>query len=250
MKRYKDIFCGNTALVTGGAKRIGRDISLELARMGCNILVHYAQSSLEAQKTVEKAKGYGVQAFAFQADLSNPEEAEELLSKTFDKMGKVHYLINNASTFDQGTVADISWKNLQSSLAVNTFAPFVLTRNFAAQKIKSVVVNILDTRIFSYDKEHIAYHLSKRALYSVTRMMAYEYAPSLRVNGVAPGIILPPAGHGVEWLQKYKYTNPLESYGSVEDISDAVLFLLASDFITGEVICVDGGRHLKNNFYG
>ncbi len=250
MKRYSETFRGSNALVTGGAQRIGRAISLELARMGANVIVHYSTSEDEAKETVAQVSKLGVKSYAVAGDLENTAEAEGILYRAVDLLGPIDYLINNASSYIESTLETTSLAELSQSMAVNTFSPLFISRAFAKQGIHSAIVNILDTRIYSYDREHIAYSFSKRSLFTLTKMLAFEYAPHLRVNAVAPGIILPPKGKGVEWLEKLKFTNPLNSYGSVEDISDAVLFLLASDFITGEVLKVDGGRHLINNFYG
>ncbi len=250
MKRYSESFSGRNALVTGGAKRIGRAIALELARMGVNVIVHYSESKREAEDTVMHVLEHGVNGFLLECDLRDSAEAEGLLLRAVDLVGPIDFLVNNASNYIESTLETTTLPDLRESIAVNAFSPLLISRDFAKQGIKSAIVNILDTKIYSYDRNHVAYSLSKKALFSITKMMAFEYAPHIRVNGVAPGIILPPAGQGVEWLEKFKHTNPLGCYGSVEDVTDAVLFLLASEFITGEILCVDGGRHLKNNFYG
>ena len=250
MKRYSESFKGRTALVTGGARRIGRAIALELSQLGVDVVIHYSKSKDDAEDTVQKIRANGVKGYALQSDMNNFEESEGLLYRSVKLIGPIDFLINNASNYFESTLETITPKNLQDSMSVNTFSPLLISRAFARQGIKSVIVNLLDTRIYSYDREHVAYSLSKKSLFALTKMLAYEYSPHLRVNAVAPGIILPPEGQGVEWLERFKHTNPLGSYGSVEDVTDAVLFLLASEFITGEVLRVDGGRHLKNNFYG
>ncbi len=250
MKRYSETFRGRNALVTGGAQRIGRAISLELARMGANVIIHYSSSEEEAQETVAQVRKIGVKSYVVACDLEKPNKAEGLLYRAVDLLGPIDYLINNASNYIESNLETTSLDDLSQSVSVNTYSPLFICRAFAKQGIHSAIVNLLDTRIYSYDREHIAYSLSKRSLFTLTKMLAFEYAPHLRVNAVAPGVILPPKGKGVEWLEKLKFTNPLNSYGSVEDISDAVLFLLASEYITGEVLKVDGGRHLVNNFYG
>ena len=250
MKRYSESFKGRTALVTGGARRVGRAIALELSQLGVDVVIHYSESKDDAEDTVQKIRANGVKGHALQGDLKNFEESEGLLYRSVELLGPIDFLINNASNYFESTLETITPKDLKDSMSVNTFSPLLIARAFARQGIKSAIVNLLDTRIYSYDREHVAYSLSKKSLFALTKMLAYEYSPRLRVNAVAPGIILPPEGQGVEWLEKFKHTNPLGSYGSVEDVTDAVLFLLASEFITGEVLRVDGGRHLKNNFYG
>jgi hypothetical protein len=109
---------------------------------------------------------------------------------------------------------------------------------------------MLDTRAFDHDPRHFAYHLSKRTLFSLTRIMAAEFAPKIQVNAIASGLILPPEGKDESYLASLAHTNPMQRYGGPRDITEAVLFLLRSTFITGQVIHVDGGRHLKGAFYG
>jgi pteridine reductase len=113
-----------------------------------------------------------------------------------------------------------------------------------------VIINMLDCRITDYDRQHAAYHLAKRALFTLTKMLALEFAPGLRVNGVAPGLILPPAGKDRSYLEKLKSTNPLNAIGTVEQVVEAVRFLVNNEFITGQVIFIDGGRNLLSNTYG
>ncbi|HNR34300.1 MAG TPA: SDR family oxidoreductase, partial [Candidatus Hydrogenedentes bacterium] len=133
---------------------------------------------------------------------------------------------------------------------LNALAPFLLGRCLAAQKRPGGIVNLLDARIADYDREHASYHLSKRLLFTLTRMMAVEFAPCVRVNGIAPGLILPPEGKDESYLAQLAATNPLNRYGSPDDVAEAVLYLLRSDFVTGQVIFVDGGRHMRGGMYG
>jgi NAD(P)-dependent dehydrogenase (short-subunit alcohol dehydrogenase family) len=124
-----------------------------------------------------------------------------------------------------------------------------LSRRLAAQKRAGSIVNLLDARMLDYDRQHLSYHLSKRALWDLTRIGAIEFAPLIRVNAVAPGLVLPPTGKDTEYLEKLKHTNLLNRYGSPEDVARAVLFLIESPFITGQVIFVDGGRHMRGRVY-
>jgi len=125
-----------------------------------------------------------------------------------------------------------------------------LSRALAAQGRSGQVLNLLDCRILSYDAEHAAYHLSKRMLFSLTRMLALELAPRLRVNAVAPGLILPPPGRDEAYLQALARTNPLQRHGGAGDVVRAALFLMQSGFVTGQVIYVDGGHHMTGRTYG
>lgn len=250
MKNYNEIFEGRTALITGGGKRLGRAMAMELATHGCTVVVQYNTSKAEAERVVSDIRARGQKAWALQADLNLGDQVEGLLLRAVALCGPLDFLINNASSYERSNIDDFTMESFTETLQLNTYAPVQLCRAFAGQKRKGAIINMLDTLIHSYDREHVAYHLSKRLLFSFTKILAWEYAPHIRVNGIAPGIILPPKGEGKEWLEKLRHTNPLDAYGTVEDITDAALFLFASEFITGEVIHIDGGRHLKNHFYG
>jgi len=145
---------------------------------------------------------------------------------------------------------DFSLDELTSNVQVNALAPLVLAREFAKQGRPGDIINLLDARVTDYDQEHAAYHLSKRMLFTLTRMMALEFAPEIQVNAIAPGLVLPPPGKDAEHLKARVKDNPLQRHGDVEDVVDALLFLLRSDFITGQVIFVDGGYHMKGSTYG
>lgn len=251
MKNPHEQFAGRRALITGGSRRIGRAIALELAAAGCNVLIHCYHSEDEAGQTAQNARDLGVDALVLRANLNNRQESEGLILRAVKETGPIDFLINNASIFPHNTIDSFTFENLIENIQVNAYAPLQLMRAFFNQQQQGgAIVNLLDTRILSYDREHIDYHLSKRMLHTLTKIAAVEFAPGVRVNAVAPGLILPPAGEDMSWLEKLRHTNPLQSYGSVEDISDATLFLLGSEFITGHVLYVDGGKHLQRNFYG
>ncbi|MBM3240840.1 SDR family oxidoreductase, partial [Candidatus Poribacteria bacterium] len=184
------------------------------------------------------------------ANLRESVEAENLLPQAVDVAGQIRILINSASIFTPSRLIDFTWEALADNVQVNAIAPLLLARAFAAQRCEGTIVNFLDTRFTEYDKEHAAYHLSKRMLFTLTRMMALEFAPAIRVNAIAPGLILPPPGKDMAYLESLAPTNPLQCIGSPKGITDAVLFLLRSEFITGQVIFVDGGYHLKGCVYG
>ena len=241
---------GKTALVTGAAKRIGRAVALALAQHGAHVVIHYHTSQQEAQSTAEEARSYGVKAWIIQADLNDLAQTEAMISELPTEIKRLDILINSASIFPQDRVTDFSAAAFQQNMTVNALAPLWLARAFARQTQAGDIINFLDTRILDYDEKHAAYHLSKRTLFTVTRMLSREFAPDIRVNGVAPGLILPPPGEDKEYLEQLKQSNLLQRVGTLDDITEAVLFLLRSDFITGQIIYVDGGRHLKGAMYG
>ncbi len=241
---------GKTALVTGAAKRLGRSVALALAENGANVLLHYNGSDREMSLTAEIARAMGVRVWPIRADFSLPDGADTLFKAAAAAAGRMDILVNNASIFPTDRLDGAIWEGLAENLKVNAWAPMALTRAFAAQGHQGAVVNLLDARIHDYDSEHLSYHLSKRMLHSLTRMAALEYAPKVRVNAVAPGLILPPAGEDISYLDALADTNPLQRIGREEDVVNSVIFLLTNPFITGQTIYVDGGRHMKGNIYG
>jgi NAD(P)-dependent dehydrogenase (short-subunit alcohol dehydrogenase family) len=145
---------------------------------------------------------------------------------------------------------DVGFSDVMRHMHVNAWAPFVLSREFARLADHGKIVNLLDTRIIGHDREHVAYVLSKKMLAVLTVMCAREFAPDFTVNGIAPGLILPPAGKDESYLDKLAEKVPLRKHGGPQDIVDAVLYLLKSDYVTGQVIYVDGGRHLLEDGHG
>jgi len=241
---------GRTALVTGAAKRLGRATALALAAEGTDVVVHYGRSRKAAEDTAEDIRRLGRHAWTLGADLADPEQASGLVAGSCEQAGPLDILVNSASIFPDGGLTDVEPAELALNVQVNAMAPLALGRAFAAQGRRGDIINFLDTRITDYDRDHAAYHLSKRMLADLTRMMALEFAPGVKVNAVAPGLILPPAGKDESYLDRLASTNPLGRHGEAEDVTRAVLFLLASDFVTGQVIFVDGGRHMKGRVYG
>jgi len=241
---------GKTALITGGAKRLGQAISLSLASYGANVIIHYGKSQKEASELAEKVQQYGVRAWTVSGDLRQVSEVEAIFDKALQLESPIQILINNASIFDKSDLCTFSIEELCDNIQINAMSPLILARKMAMQKIDSAIINLLDTRITEYDRTHVAYHLSKRMLFDLTKMMALEFAPYTRVNAIAPGLILPPPGQDLSYLEKLAPTNPLNSIGSTEEITKAVIFLLDSIFVTGQVIFVDGGYHLKGYTYG
>jgi NAD(P)-dependent dehydrogenase (short-subunit alcohol dehydrogenase family) len=240
---------GKIALITGGSKRLGRAITLALAQQGAGIVVHYNQSEQAAETLCSELHDMGRSACKVQADLTDSDQTKALFEHAVSEAGPIDILINNASTFNKETIWETTEPSLSRNLQVHCLAPLILARALAKQDRPAQVVNLLDTRVTVYDREHASYHLSKRILLTLTRMLAFELAPAITVNAVAPGLILPPAGQDETYLQKLAHCNPLNRYGNAQDIADAVLFLLHARFITGQVIYVDGGYHMKGHMY-
>jgi len=241
---------GKSALVTGGAKRIGRALCLALAGQGTNVVVHYGRSHEEADHTATAIRDKGVEAAILQADLGNPAEAEGLLARAIEAVGPIDLVVCNASCYPTDRLMDFTPEQLAVNVQVNAMAPLQLARAFAAQGREGAIVNFVDARMADRDPRHTSYLLSKRMLLSITRMLALELAPAVRVNAVAPGLVLPPEGMAPDAFDRLAHTNPLHRVGSAAAVVDAVMYLLRADFVTGQVIYVDGGRRMKGSMYG
>jgi pteridine reductase len=241
---------GKTALVTGAGRRIGREIALALAGAGANIVIHYPYSSDEAGDLEAELAKRSVKSWLVKADFEETEDYGTLLDRTIESSGSLDILINSASVFSPGKLGDIRYEDLMRNMQINAWAPFVLMRDFARLSGRGKIINLLDTRIAGYDMAHVAYILSKHVLMVLTKMAALEYAPHIAINGIAPGLILPPPGQDDHYLDRLSQTVPLKRRGYPADISRAVLYLLSNDFITGEVLYIDGGRHLMEYGHG
>jgi NAD(P)-dependent dehydrogenase (short-subunit alcohol dehydrogenase family) len=239
---------GKAALVTGGARRIGRAIALALAREGAHVVVHHrAESEGEGSAVVAEARNCGVRAWQIAADFRRPNETRRLVPEAAKLAGGLDILVNNAGVFPPSRLADLSLDALYETLSINAVAPLLLAQAFAKQTERGAIVNILDRRVSGFDREHAGYQLSKNMLRDLTRMMALEFAPGIRVNAVAPGPILPPPGADPEHLRRETDRTLLDRGGDVSDVAEAVLYLVRGAFVTGEILFVDGGRALRRS---
>ncbi len=236
---------GRTALITGAGKRIGRALAIALAEEGVQIVAHDRKAlEEETNRVCSEVNECGARSWKVLADLEHPEEYGDLIERAFHAAGTVDILINNASIFMPGDLADLAFDELTRQIRVNAWAPFVLSREFSKRVQHGKILNLLDTRIAGHERAHAAYLLSKKMLAELTKMCALEFAPRVSVNGIAPGAILPPAGKGQEYLEQLARDLPLKRHGGPQDIADAALYLLGSEFVTGQVLYVDGGKHL------
>ena len=238
------------ALITGGAKRIGAELALFLAKKGYDIAIAYNRSKEDAQKIGREIAKHGSRCEIFKSDFSKVEEASRLVPKVFKKFPHISLLINNASVFERSLISDTTLELLDRAISINFKTPFILSRDFARLCQTGNIINILDARITSNRSTYAAYSLSKKALAELTRMAAVEFAPKIRVNGIAPGLILPPAGKNKRYLEKLALNIPLQKKGSVENIKSALQFLLENDYVTGQIIFCDGGEHLQRLHFG
>jgi pteridine reductase len=241
---------GKTALVTGAAKRVGREIALALAHAGVNVAVHFRQSAKQAEELRTELASHGVMAWLVEADFNDIAATQRLIPEVLAKAGSLEILVNSASLFLPSTIQNTDFAGLMQHMQVNAWAPFVLSREFARHIGHGKIINLLDSRIVGDDRSHVAYVLSKQVFALLMKMTALEFAPRITVNGVAPGLILPPAGKDESYMDDLAQTIPLKRHGEPADIADAVMYLLKSSFITGQVIFVDGGRHLMEQNRG
>ncbi len=242
------------ALITGGAKRIGREIVILLASQGYDIAIGYNKSADEAKKlAAEINKKFGVECKIFAADLCQEKAAKKLVEDVIKKFPHLNLLINNASIFDKSKFFVGSDKQLTDNLNIHFIAPLILSQKFAqnimARDIKNAqIINMVDKNIVRFDTQYFHYLLSKKNLAQATKMLALELAPHIRVNGIAPGFILDPIDNGIDSqiLQNIVKKIPLQKKGNPKNILQTVEFLLANDFINGQIISVDGGASLNH----
>lgn len=235
---------GMTALITGAAKRVGRETALTLAGEGVNIVVHYDHSHDAADELVRELEGKGVRAWTVRADFKDQEEYGHLIDQTLEIAGTLDILINNASIFPKDTLENTTFQELVDDMEVNAWAPLVFMRAFVQRADHGKIVNLIDSRVHGYEWTHVAYIISKHALQVFTRMAALQYAPNFTVNAVAPGLILPPPGEPESYIEQMAHTVPLKRHGDPQYVADAITYLVKSEYVTGEMIYVDGGRHL------
>ena len=233
-----------TAIVTGGAKRIGRAIALALAGMEYDIALHYNFSKNNAEKVVQQIERTGRKCQLFPCDFNNMNQVAQFVPQVFEIFPNCNLLINIASIFERARLMNTDEDLFDRQFNINFKTPFFLCRDFARFCNKGHIINILDTKISKVLIEYFAYTLTKKALFELTKMAAKELAPCIRVNGVCPGLILPPPGKAEEYLNKMSKHVPLQRKGDVDSIVSAISFLIKNKFITGEWIFVDGGEHL------
>ncbi len=240
----KVVFGKKAALVTGGGVRIGQAISLKLAELGFDIALHYHQSKKEALRTAQYIEKKGVACELLSCDLANEHETTFLVQKARKKFPYLNLLINNASVFKPSHFKKVSLKQFNEEFAINFKAPLILMRDFANQCPKGEIINLLDTNIVKNTTDHFIYLLTKKTLVELTRLAAIELAPQIRVNAIAPGAILAPANKNKIYLERIAKNIPLKRMGDITRITETIEFLHKNDYLTGEIIFVDGGEHL------
>ncbi len=232
-------------LITGAALRVGRELALTVARAGGDVVIHFGHSQAEAQSLQDEIQALGRKAYLLQADLNVPEEVDKLIPRTFE-YGPLYALVNNAAIFESLTWQSATLDQWNHHLMVNLTTPFLLSQAFAGllpPDGKGRIVNLLDWRALRPAADHLPYTISKSALAALTRSLAVALAPRISVNGLALGAILPPSdGTAPPNILK---NVPAGRWGELAEVGQALIFLLIGpEYITGEIIHIDGGRHL------
>jgi len=237
---------GRVALVTGAAKRIGRVVALRLAAEGADVVIHYGHSESQALDTVREIEKLGRQSIAISANLTSVAEIQSLVSQTVDHFHRLDILVNNAANFLQTKFGSTTEQTWDASLDTNLKAPFFAAQAAAphlAKSGKGTIVNFADIGGILGWQEFLPHSVSKSGVIMMTRILAKELAPAVRVNAIAPGTITMP-GDPPEWQTDFIRRAPLQRTGRPEEIADVVLFLITAEFLTGQTLILDGGRTL------
>jgi len=246
-----------TALVTGGARRLGRAMALALAEAGHDVAVHYAGSAAEAEETAEAIRALGRRAVTLQADLLDEAATQALLPRAVEALGQpVRVLINNASIFEYDNISSMTRTSWDRHMDSNLRAPVVLTQALAAQmppaepdengepQAQGLVVNMVDQRVQKLTPEFMSYTIAKMGLWAFTRTAAQALAPHVRVNAIGPGPTMQGARQSDAHFARQRQATVLGRGSDAEGIVQALIYFLNARGVTGQLICVDGGQHL------
>jgi len=233
------------ALVTGGARRIGRAIVLALARRGHDVAIHHRESKDDAEAVASEVRALGCRSIVVAADLTDEAAVRALVPAATAALGPLSVLVNNASVFEDDRVCALSRETWDRHIETNLRSPIVLAEAFAAQAPDgSAIVNLLDQRVLKPDPRFVSYAISRNGLWWATRTLAQALAPRIRVNGVGPGPTLKSIHQSDADFQAEAAAVPLGHGASPDEIAEAVLYLVQARSVTGQMIAVDGGQHL------
>lgn len=238
---------GRAALVTGAGHRVGRAIAVALGGRGMRVAVHYNAASAGAEDTLRQVREAGGDGFVIAADLTKVEAAQQLIGAVVSHFGALDVLVNSAAVMVRTPFGEITAEQWDDVMALNQRAPFFLAQAAAPhlRAARGAIVNIADLAAFETWPAYIPHGLSKSGVVYLTRALARVLAPEVRVAGVAPGTVLLPEQWDPQSVEHLRQTTPLGRNGSPSDVTATVLFILDSDYLTGETIIVDGGRHVR-----
>jgi pteridine reductase len=238
---------GRVALVTGAGIRVGRALAIALGRERMRVAVHYHASSDGAKETAREIESAGGEAALFEDDLASHRGPSELVQKVVAKFESLAVVVNSAAVMERTPVGAVTPQIWDSIFAINLRAPFLISQDAAPimKKDGGAIVNIADLAAFENWPAYIPHSISKAAIVKMTSALARVLAPEIRVNAIAPGAVLLPENWEEDSEERLIASTPLHRLGSPDDVVDAMLYLLKSDFVTGETIIVDGGRHVR-----
>jgi NAD(P)-dependent dehydrogenase (short-subunit alcohol dehydrogenase family) len=235
----------NQALVTGAGQRVGQALALELGAQGYRVLVHFHRSSDGAAETVRLIEAQGGQAVAVGCDLSDQAAVERLIPQLNDQYGPIDVLVNSAASFHNDAIDHLDAAIFDAQIQVNLKAPAFLCAAFARQADHGAsIVNILDNKVAALDPGFLSYGLTKVAMEGLTKMLSLSLAPKIRVNGLAPGLTLISGKQTQEGFEAACARAPLGRSSRLEDLSQALIYLVQAKAVTGQILVVDGGRFL------
>ncbi len=240
---------GRVALVTGAAHRVGRALAVALGGRGMHVAVHYRADPAQAEETCRLVVEAGGSGTPFRADLAQADQPAALVSAAADHFGGLDVLVNSAAVMIRTPVGEVTPDAWDAMFAVNLRAPFFCAQAAAARMRDNpeggVIVNIADLAAYETWPAYVPHGITKAGVVQMTRALARALAPAVRVNGIAPGTVLLPEGWDEAASERLRATTPLGRHGSADDVVQAMLYLLDADFVTGETIIVDGGRHVR-----
>ncbi len=238
---------GQVALVTGGARRVGRAIALALAARGADVVVHYNSGVAEAESTAAELSARGARVSLLQADLSDLQAAEALPLLARAAFGRLDILVNSAAMMLRTPIGEVTPEQWDTMFALNLRSPFFIAQA-AAPLLRAqggVIVNIADLAAYETWPAYVPHAITKAGIVQMTRGLARALAPEIRVNAVAPGAVMLPDGWDDATADRLTSTTPLARLGSADDVAQAVVYLCEATYVTGEVLIVDGGRHIR-----
>jgi pteridine reductase len=238
---------GRVALVTGAGQRVGQALAVALGNEKMHVAVHYNRSADGARATQEMIERSGGKATIFQSDLGDARAPAELVEKVASELGSLAVIVNSAAVMERTPVGTVTPQAWDAIFALNLRAPFLISQA-AAPIMKAdggAIVNIADLAAFESWPGYIPHSISKAGVVKMTSALARVLAPEIRVNAIAPGAVLLPADWSAEAGDRLISTTPLKRLGSPDDVVGAMLYLLDADYVTGETVIVDGGRHIR-----
>ncbi|MGQ9500857.1 MAG: SDR family NAD(P)-dependent oxidoreductase [Anaerolineae bacterium] len=238
---------GKTALITGGAHRLGKAITLALAQAGCNVVINYHKSREAAEKTAAEVSCCGAAALIYQADVADYDQVNGMVQAAVERFGGIDILINSASHFVKTPFPADDLSKWHRVIAILIHGAFYCANAVAPLMLKQgdgLIVNIADLSAWQPWPGFAAHSVGKAALLALTRQLALELAPTVRVNAIAPGLILPPPDYTASKIERAAQRTLLRRWGKPEDVTRAVLYLVTANYVTGEVMVIDGGELL------